>query len=91
MKFSKVYYKHLRYDESLMQSNTVANICEALEFGLRNPALLEDIVEFIIKKRKISMTKYRSKKKNMSLLLKVEMEKNTRKKAKFALNDLVKA
>ena len=80
MKLSKTYYKHLRYDESIMQSKTVENISEALEFGLRNPHLLEDVVDFIIKKRKISMTKFKSRKGNMSLLLKVEMEKNKRRK-----------
>jgi hypothetical protein len=79
MKISKTYYKHLRYDESVMQSKTVGNISEALEFGLRNPHLLEDVVNFIIKKRKLCMSKFKSRKGNMSLLLKVEMEKNRRK------------
>ena len=79
MKFNKRYYKHLRYDESIMQTKTVGTITEVLKFGLRNPELLEDVVDFIIKKRKTCMKKYKSRKGNMSLLLKIEMEKNRRK------------
>jgi hypothetical protein len=79
MKLSKRYYKHLRYDESIMQSKTVGTMVEALEFGLRNPELLEDVVDFMIKKRKTCMKKYKSRKGNMSLLLKIEMENNRRK------------
>ena len=47
MAMSKTFYKHFRYDESVMQSKTVNNIVEALAFGARNPNRMENVVDFI--------------------------------------------
>ena len=44
-------YKHLRYDQSIMQTRTVGNIIEALNMGKKDPLLLKQIIRFLNDKR----------------------------------------
>ena len=44
-------YKHLRYDQSIMQTRTVGNIIEALNMGKKDPVLLKEIIRFLNDKR----------------------------------------
>jgi len=46
-----VGYKHLRYDQSIMQTRTVGNIIEALNMGKKDPLLLKQIIRFLNDKR----------------------------------------
>ena len=55
-RFNDDVYKHYRYDETIMQSMTVGNIMDALRYGLKHRAKLEDIAKFLINKRRISMS-----------------------------------
>ena len=57
-------YKHLRYDESIMQSRTVGNIIEALTMGKKDPELLKQIVRFLIRKRKEAVNSSDGRKSN---------------------------
>ncbi len=70
-RFNDDVYKHYKYDESIMQSMTVGNIIEALSYGLKHKAKLEDIAKFLINKRRISMSSG-SKRKANSLDRKIE-------------------
>ena len=80
MAMSKTFYKHFRYDESVMQSKTVNNIVEALAFGARNPNRMENVVDFILKKHKEAMTKFNKKKTKSSLLIQIELDKDKKNK-----------
>ena len=57
-------YKHLRYDQSIMQTRTVGNIIEALNMGKKDPILLKEIIRFLNKKRKEAINSSDGRKSN---------------------------
>tara|TARA_R100000781_G_scaffold50161_1_gene33248 strand:- start:74 stop:334 length:261 start_codon:yes stop_codon:yes gene_type:complete len=63
-RFNDDVYKHYRYDESIMQSMTVGNIIDALRYGLKHRAKLDDVANFLINKRIASMSSGSKRKAN---------------------------
>jgi len=59
-----VGYKHLRYDQSIMQTRTVGNIIEALNMGKKDPVLLKEIIRFLNSKRKEAINSSDGRKSN---------------------------
>ena len=49
-------YMHKKYDQTIMQTQTVSNIVEALQNGIKHRNL-KQVVEFLIEKREKSLHK----------------------------------
>ena len=56
-------YMHKKYDQTIMQTQTVSNIVEALQNGIKHRNLRQ-VVEFLIEKREKSLYKADKRKAN---------------------------
>ena len=56
-------YMHKKYDQTIMQTQTVSNIVEALQNGIKHRNL-KQVVEFLIEKREKSLHKADKRKAN---------------------------